>query len=233
MSEFPAYQTAPQYDRPVGWHAHPLRVMSIVTVVLVAITVLLNSASVLGGLYADDADTVSALSTVAIIAYLGAGIAFVTWERRARTNLDAFGVWGLKWGPGWTLGGWFIPLANVVIPILVLGEIDKATATRAAAVRESEFGWGASDAGRPIFIFWAVSWPVNSFAGYAAVALSSSSFAMVGVAITVLVEVAAGVAAILLVLRITNSQEMLRRTRPEAPPTAPPPPPAAWPESAV
>ena len=232
MSEFPAYQAAPQNNRPSGWPTHPLRVMSIITMVMVAVTVLLNSATVLDGLLAADADMVKTLSTLTVLTYLGAGIAFVTWERRARTNLDAFGVRGLKWGPGWTLGGWFIPLANLVIPVLVLGEIDKATATRAAAVRESEFGWGASDTGRPIFVFWAVAWPVNVVASYVAAALSSS-YATAGAAIRVLVEVAAGVAAILLVLRITNSQEMLRRTRPEALPTAPPPAPAAWPEPGV
>jgi Domain of unknown function (DUF4328) len=233
MSEFPAYQSAPQYSRPVGHSAASLRIMSVVAVVFLTITVLLNSASSLSHTLNLGSGSAGVLAGVALISYLAAGIAFVTWLHRARLNLDAFGVGELRWSPGWTVGAWFVPVANLVIPLLVVNEVDKATAVRASAVTESGIGWGARDAGRPLFVVWAVLWTVNTFAGYSALALSSSSYAAAGVVLSVVIEVAAGIAAILLVLRITASQELVRRSHPTTATPAAAAAPVAWPEPGV
>jgi hypothetical protein len=50
-------------------------------------------------------------------------VAFMVWLYQARENLDRRGETGMRWSPGWTIGGWFIPLANFVIPARVVGEV--------------------------------------------------------------------------------------------------------------
>jgi Domain of unknown function (DUF4328) len=50
-------------------------------------------------------------------------VAFIVWLYQARRNLDRRGETGMRWGRGWTIGAWFIPLANAVIPALVVGEV--------------------------------------------------------------------------------------------------------------
>ena len=40
-----------------------------------------------------------------------------------RPQEPGWGIQGLGWGPGWAIGGWFIPLANLVIPKLVVDTV--------------------------------------------------------------------------------------------------------------
>lgn len=54
---------------------------------------------------------------------VGAAIAIPMWMHRCFRNLPALGATGLSWSPGWAAGGWFIPLANFVIPYLVTREL--------------------------------------------------------------------------------------------------------------
>jgi hypothetical protein len=68
-------------------------------------------------------DGLSVLGLVYAAGFLYTAAAFMTWLHIARTNLDAQGQLGLRWAPGWTVGGWFIPFANLVIPVRVVGEV--------------------------------------------------------------------------------------------------------------
>jgi hypothetical protein len=54
---------------------------------------------------------------------LFAEVAFIVWLYQARRNLDRHGETGMSWRRGWTIGAWFVPLANAVIPALVVGEV--------------------------------------------------------------------------------------------------------------
>jgi hypothetical protein len=54
-----------------------------------------------------------------------AGI-FITWQYKHARNARALGqVHGL--GPGWAIGGWFIPFANVILPVIQLVQSSKAS----------------------------------------------------------------------------------------------------------
>src|SRR5262245_14862724 len=71
-------------------------------------------------------DTDRALLLGGVATYLVVGlvlvytaVVFIVWLYRARRNLAIWGILGLGWGPGWAIGGWFIPLANLLIPKLV------------------------------------------------------------------------------------------------------------------
>jgi hypothetical protein len=75
----------------------------------------------------EDADTsVAAMLLIFGIAWLAAGILFIIWHYRYATNATALrGPLGL--GPGWAIGGWFIPLGNLVLPFLQIRQSARAS----------------------------------------------------------------------------------------------------------
>jgi hypothetical protein len=47
----------------------------------------------------------------------------MVWMHRSFSNLTAFGATGLKYTPGWAVGGWFVPFLNLVRPKQVMNEL--------------------------------------------------------------------------------------------------------------
>jgi hypothetical protein len=52
-------------------------------------------------------------------------ILLMIWGNQAYRSLGRSGAQGCTWSPGWAIGGWFIPIASVVIPRLVFSEIER------------------------------------------------------------------------------------------------------------
>lgn len=67
-------------------------------------------------------DRINALSVMRALVVLATGVVFIIWLHRATSNLRAFGHRDLRWTPGWAIGAWFIPFANLVIPKLVVDD---------------------------------------------------------------------------------------------------------------
>jgi hypothetical protein len=78
----------------------------------------------------EDADAmVSRGSGIWLIAIGVTIIVLIIWQFRHAKNAEALrGPLGL--GSGWAIGGWFIPLANLVLPALQLGQSAKASDPR-------------------------------------------------------------------------------------------------------
>lgn len=64
-----------------------------------------------------------------VVALLVAGVLVITWMFRSSKALTSRGASGMSWSPAWTIAGWFIPFANLVIPRLVLGELERIAQT--------------------------------------------------------------------------------------------------------
>jgi hypothetical protein len=62
-----------------------------------------------------------------ILGALAAAVAYITWLYQARRNAGRLGG-ALEWTPGWAVGGWFIPVASLVIPYLVVRDVRRASA---------------------------------------------------------------------------------------------------------
>jgi hypothetical protein len=60
---------------------------------------------------------------IARFAALAAGACFIVWSYRARRNVDRLPGSQPYWPTGFTIGAWFIPLANLVLPCLVVADI--------------------------------------------------------------------------------------------------------------
>ncbi len=106
----------------------------------------------------------AALLGLAVILSLGFLAVFVTtvvvfckWAYRANRNARALGVEDMKHSPGWTVGWWFIPIANLFKPYMAITEIARASDPDAAArdwhdlPLPSIFGW------------WWAAWLVMNF----------------------------------------------------------------------
>jgi len=67
---------------------------------------------------------------------LVAGVIYLAWLGRARRNLLAFKGEERQYSPGWTIGAWLIPLANLIMPALVTADIVRGSTTDPAAQRK-------------------------------------------------------------------------------------------------
>jgi hypothetical protein len=70
----------------------------------------------------DNADTlVFATYVWGLLLYFAVLVMLIVWAWRATKNLQGWGV-ELERGPGWAIGGWFVPIGNLFIPYQVVRE---------------------------------------------------------------------------------------------------------------
>ncbi|GEM_PF-1765372 len=69
-----------------------------------------------------DSSTFLALSVLVAVALL---ILLIIFTYRIHQNIDAFGGTNTRLSHGWAIGGWFVPLANFVLPLLCLIDADQ------------------------------------------------------------------------------------------------------------
>ena len=119
--------------KPLGGIAMALMILlAIAGVAALAVTAALsNRASVLDGAFVDqelsDADDFAAVAFLLyVLALVATGVLWIIWQFRHAKNAEALGKRdGL--GPGWAIGGWFVPLASAVIGPLQLQQSAKAS----------------------------------------------------------------------------------------------------------
>jgi hypothetical protein len=88
---------------------------------------------------------------------------FIWWLRRATCNVPALGAAGQQFSPGWAIGWWFIPFANLVQPLRVVNQAWRASDT--GAIRSGDaYAWKSAAVGG-IVIAWWLAWVGTSVAG--------------------------------------------------------------------
>jgi hypothetical protein len=80
----------------------------------------------------DADDAVSAMAGVVGLIMVAVFVVFIIFLFRASKNTELWDTSRRTWTPGWAIGGWFIPLANFVIPVLVILDIWRRTPERSA-----------------------------------------------------------------------------------------------------
>src|SRR5438105_10172089 len=63
-------------------------------------------------------DRLRALGVIGILFLIATIVVWLIWQYRTHANLRALGAGNLRFAPGWVVGWWFIPFANVVFPYL-------------------------------------------------------------------------------------------------------------------
>ena len=84
------------------------------------------------------------------------------WIHRAHRNLPSLGVSGLRYSPGWAVGGFFVPILNLFRPFQVTTEIWKAS-DPIPDVNDS-LAWQSAPTS-PLVIFWWVLFLLSGFIG--------------------------------------------------------------------
>ncbi|PEQ13749.1 hypothetical protein B2G71_05385 [Novosphingobium sp. PC22D] len=111
----------------------------------------------------DRPSTAAGLSLAAyIITMVATTIIVATWIYRAHANLRDAGIGDLKFSPGWAVGWYFIPIANLFKPFQAMRELREASLT-------GRPGNGGTDSGN-LPVWWG-AWIVGSMASNASLRL--------------------------------------------------------------
>ncbi len=121
-----------------------------------------------------------------LLAFLAAVILYCVWIHRAAKNLPALGRSDLTFTPGWCVGWFFVPFANLWKPRQAVTEI-----WLASVPDEEEIGWRAGIKPEIIGIWWA-TWVVGNIITNTSPRLPGGSAAsMIGLVASVFTAVAA------------------------------------------
>jgi hypothetical protein len=102
---------------------------------------------------ANDADDlVGAAIAISVLLALVLVILVIIWTFRAMKNNEALGRAGARFSPGWGIAGWLIPLANLVIPVLILQDLWRGS--DASTARGSQY-WRSNKGSALVGWYWA------------------------------------------------------------------------------
>ena len=96
------------------------------------------------------------LGIIYLIVYIITGITFLKWIYRANLNVRGFGVRGLKFTPGWSIGYYFIPILNLFKPYQAMREIWKTS--------KNPDDW-ENQQGSPLLASWWTLFLISGFFG--------------------------------------------------------------------
>ncbi|HEX5938576.1 MAG TPA: DUF4328 domain-containing protein [Actinomycetota bacterium] len=166
-------------------------------------------------------DRIVAAAVTWIVVLILTGIVWVVWQHRSQSNLRAIGRRDLTYTPGWAVGWWLIPIANLWMPFKTVRELWKASG------REREWSRSAT---WPVLGWWWAAWLAQAVVGRIAAAMLNEAESVAAVAtgsrfalLTVLLTIAAAVFAIVVVRSIVARQEGLEATGVDADPPPPRP----------
>ena len=152
-------------------------------------------------------DAVSGVIGFEFLIGLAIAVLWMIWMWRAASNLALFGRIRPKFGAGFAIGGWFIPLANLIIPGMQMFDIDKGSGPR---LRDGERPNGSG-----LVVVWWITFILGRFTGSLASSFKEFTqyeagrfdtmnlLVIIGSALTAI----AAVLAILVVRGITARQE--------------------------
>lgn len=81
------------------------------------------------------------LGGIDALAFLTAGSLFLVWLHRARRDAGRMSSDRLRFGPGWTIGVWFVPVANFLLGPLAVADVWRASAPSPARRAFPVLGW--------------------------------------------------------------------------------------------
>ena len=157
----------------------------------------------------------AAMQALLVLAVIGGAIAWLIWQFRAQRNLRALGAQGLKYSPGWAVGWWFVPFANLVLPFLTVRELYKASDPRRGSI-----DWKSRPT-HPLLGFWWAAWlgwdvlvnVGNAIAAQDRVSLPGPEIAQSGILIGANAALAAAAVLAIVLVRWIDRDQTAKRTR--------------------
>jgi hypothetical protein len=99
-------------------------------------------------------DRVTGAIAVHFLGFAATGIVFIVWQFRHAKNAQVLGARG-GLGPGWAIGGWFVPIANYVLPALQMHQSSRASDLDGR--RQGTRGRGSG-----VVVLWAIAFGLAS-----------------------------------------------------------------------
>ncbi len=168
------------------------------------------------------------LGLISFLVYLATAVCYLIWIHRCYSNLPAFGnpIRSLSYSPGWAIGAWFIPLANLVLPYRLVRETwEKSTPFHQSRLQ--------ADQPTHWFPLWWAFWLISNFVGniYGRLALRENTDPTTLATLSVasdLSSILATIFALVIVIDIDKRQEesskSLQIGKYAVPPSPPPTP---------
>lgn len=102
----------------------------------------------------ESGDTVDTMDVIQIVVFIPTAILFLVWINQAYKNLYTFIGAGLKFSPGWAVGGFFVPVLNLWRPYEVMREIWRASSADASGQRNGS--WRSGELPTILGIWWGI-----------------------------------------------------------------------------
>ena len=158
-------------------------------------------------------DLVGSTSAIWFALFLATATVFIIWQWRSAKNNEMLGRIQPRYTPGWSIGGWFIPFANFVIPVRIVLDLWQGSDPETRNYRDWRglvrwpviaWWWGFYLLGNLVF---RVSASGDNSLDQVRTADQAASVGMAFIAV-------AAVLAIVVVRTITSRQETARAQRP-------------------
>jgi len=154
-------------------------------------------------------DLQSLAATLELVALIACAILFIVWFAPAYRNLRVLGVPDLRFGPGWAIGAWFVPVLNLWRPKQIANDIWRGSDPEAPASLAGELQLRPV---APLVTGWWAAWIVSGVIGtvfavvWADSDLESLRSAATWEIVAELVGILAAGLAMALVRRVTSMQ---------------------------
>jgi Domain of unknown function (DUF4328) len=175
---------------------------------------LLDRASTAGVTEAELGRSDTRLAFVAVaqlVFFLGASVFFIRWFHRAYANLEPLGAESLRYGKGWAIGAWFIPILNLFRPKRMADDIWRASDPKRDLADGS--GWRSGKV-PALFAWWWGIFIVTGILENAAYRQDAAAADLDGLKLATItylasnaVNIVGAVLAIMVVARTTERQE--------------------------
>ena len=171
----------------------------------------------------------SVTPVIYVIAYVVAGALFITWLSQLRRS-DRVAAEAMRYGPGWAIGGWLIPIVNFFRPYQVMTDVWRGMARPPVAHQAS------TQPPTPALVRW--WWGAFLAAGIGSRVMSATlstlpetlNTARTAFNTEIVVDVANIVAAVLAILVVRAFTAKAKATQPVWQVSAPSQPNAPWPQ---
>ncbi len=99
-----------------------------------------------------------AIAIVRVVVYLASAVLFIRWFHAAYSNITSVGVAAHRFGRGWAIGAWFVPILNLWRPKQIANDIWRAGALDLPTANVNSLA--AQPVAALVTVWWAV-WIVS------------------------------------------------------------------------
>jgi hypothetical protein len=148
-----------------------------------------------------------------LLVFIATVVVWLVWQYRAQANARQLTIKKLMFSPGWAVGWWFIPIANLFQPFRAVRELWQASGSTDLS---EEGTW-------PVLVLWWAGWlGFNLFAQFARSSSPNNVSDFIRADELQLISVPLGIASAALAIAIVRAVERRQQSRIQALAKAPP-----------